>query len=114
LVILTSNREREFPPAFMRRCLQLDVPLPTEGDLREILQARLKEILAERDTTGDLLNAINALAKEFYQMREGQSGEARLLATDQLINAAYTVLLGGDLAKRPDLKDALLRSLKED
>ena len=37
LVIMTSNGEREFPPAFLRRCLQLDMQLPDEDKLARIV-----------------------------------------------------------------------------
>ncbi|MEU4093309.1 MoxR family ATPase [Streptomyces sp. NPDC026673] len=39
IVIMTSNSEREFPPAFLRRCLLLDMPEPDEEDLEGILTA---------------------------------------------------------------------------
>src|SRR5262249_27746823 len=38
-VVLTSNAEREFPPAFLRRCLRLRLGRPTETELAEIVKA---------------------------------------------------------------------------
>ena len=41
LVIVTTNDERELPPAFLRRCLVLTLKLPTdEGELLAFLEAR--------------------------------------------------------------------------
>jgi MoxR-like ATPase len=40
LVIITSNREKELPPAFLRRCLYYFIPFPqTADDLAPILDA---------------------------------------------------------------------------
>ncbi|MEU1194459.1 MoxR family ATPase, partial [Streptomyces sp. NPDC005859] len=33
VVVITSNGEREFPPAFLRRCIRLDLPDPDEDTL---------------------------------------------------------------------------------
>lgn len=41
LVIITTNEERELPPAFVRRCLVLNMDLPKdEGELESLLVAR--------------------------------------------------------------------------
>ena len=34
--------EREFPPAFLRRCLRLEIPNPQEEALKQIVQQHLK------------------------------------------------------------------------
>ncbi|MEU5900148.1 MULTISPECIES: MoxR family ATPase [Streptomyces] len=75
VVVITSNGEREFPPAFLRRCIRLDLPEPDEQRLREIVTAHLgPDALADTD---DLL-------REFLERRaEGD------LATDQLLNAVF-------------------------
>src|SRR5579859_2319871 len=41
LVLLTSNGEREFPPAFLRRCLRVDIPRPLRSQLEKIVVQRL-------------------------------------------------------------------------
>ncbi len=43
LVIMTSNGERDFPPAFLRRCLRIRMPDPDESDLREIVKSHLDD-----------------------------------------------------------------------
>lgn len=39
LVFLTTNDERDLPPAFVRRCVELKIPSPTAGQLVSIGQA---------------------------------------------------------------------------
>ena len=41
VVALTSNGERDFPPAFLRRCVQLDLPQPDDKKLGRIVAAHL-------------------------------------------------------------------------
>jgi MoxR-like ATPase len=74
-VVLTSNREREFPPAFLRRCVQLELLDPGRDELDEIVTAHLSEDLAAQ--AGDLID-------RFLQNRADGA-----LATDQLLNAIY-------------------------
>ncbi len=82
LIILTSNGERDFPPAFLRRCLRLTMPYdPDSTALKEIVKAHLgNDVL-----TGDE-GKIEALIQQFIELR--RKGD---LATDQLLNAIYLV-----------------------
>lgn len=73
-VVLTSNGEREFPPAFLRRCLRLDLPEPTQKELEAIVKAHL----------GDSLKQAERIIKTFIERRKTKD-----LATDQLLNAIY-------------------------
>ncbi|MFJ5557915.1 AAA family ATPase [Streptomyces sp. NPDC093250] len=77
-VILTSNGEREFPPAFLRRCVRLQLPPVTKDDdrLRAIVQAHLPDAADEAER----------IIARF--MEHAAAGE---LATDQLLNAIYLV-----------------------
>jgi MoxR-like ATPase len=102
-VVLTSNGEREFPPAFLRRCLRLDIkPHPPEV-LARIVNERL-EPPPERKAD------VDELVRRFVELRDGQKKE---LATDQLLNAVYIALNGADPLKRDSLRDAIFRSLSE-
>ncbi|MFJ3310664.1 AAA family ATPase [Streptomyces sp. NPDC086549] len=75
VVVITTNGERDFPPAFLRRCVPLHLADPDESRLRQIISARLgEEALADAD---DLIHA-------FLQRRT--VGD---LATDQLLNAVF-------------------------
>ncbi|MEM7017414.1 MAG: MoxR family ATPase [Pseudomonadota bacterium] len=103
LVIMTSNGEREFPPAFLRRCLQLDIPLPDPKKLMEILKAHL-----QLDTSHE--PKIKKLLAEFMKRRDMDKNE---LATDQLLNAMYMAMKDIDPLERDreELLNALWRSL---
>jgi MoxR-like ATPase len=86
IIIMTSNGERDFPPAFMRRCLHHEMQLPTQERLIEIVSQHLK--LTKDD---ERLTMIEEIVKEFVEKRDGL-GESRTkseLATDQLLNALY-------------------------
>lgn len=75
LVIITSNGERDFPPAFRRRCLPLHLGDPDEPRLRKIIEGHLgPNALTD---AGDLVQAF---------LGRRAVGE---LATDQLLNAVF-------------------------
>lgn len=75
LVIITSNGERAFPPAFLRRCLQLEIKPPDADRLRDIVFAHMgPEGVARSDELIDTF------------IKQRKSGD---LATDQLLNAIY-------------------------
>jgi MoxR-like ATPase len=80
-VVFTSNGEREFPPAFLRRCLRLDMPDPATDAtlLTQIVQAHLAEIVGD------------PLAAEVQQRIDAfiEQGVREPLATDQLLNAVF-------------------------
>lgn len=97
VVVITSNGERDFPPAFLRRCVRLDLPEPDEDRLLEIVRGHLGEG-AELDRADELLRAFLA--------RRGR-GE---LATDQLLNAVFLRKGGVDLDAN-GLLDAVLHRL---
>ncbi|AKJ01100.1 dynein-related subfamily AAA family protein [Archangium gephyra] len=99
IVFLTSNGEREFPPAFLRRCLQLRINAPDEQRLMAIVKAHLgEEVLAEAAPL--ITRFLNAPKSE-------------VLATDQLLNAVYMVTRlkekGGD---QKNVIDSLLKNLR--
>lgn len=91
-IIMTSNGERDFPPAFYRRCLRVEMPSPNEVDLQAIVKAHL----------GDQnVQDFEKLIGEFAARSEEQAGG---LATDQLLNTVY-------LMKRDADEDLLKRLL---
>jgi MoxR-like ATPase len=106
LVFLTSNNERDFPPAFLRRCLRLDIKAPGRDRLREIVKARVANV-DDPDKEG---SAAHTLLKRFLEARDDQH---QLLATDQLLNAMQLVsnnVLGPDAHA---LAKLILRDLQE-
>jgi MoxR-like ATPase len=77
-VVLTSNGERDFPAAFLRRCIRLRMPPPSVDLLTEIVTAHLGATVAAECT--DMIAQFAAKAER-----------TRALAADQLMNAIYIV-----------------------
>lgn len=102
-VVMTSNGERELPPAFLRRCIPVDIPEPTPADLERIVDNHFHSLdQASRD-------AIQPLIERFTQRRE--LGD---LATDQLLNAVFLAAQGVDIsADRQDLAETVFRPLTQ-
>ena len=100
IVVITSNGERDLPPAFLRRCLRIDLGRPSPEMLREIVLKHLPGIEE---------SLITDLVKKFDDKRQ-QGGT---LATDQLLNAFYLVTQGRTLSNddRTAIESILLREL---
>jgi MoxR-like ATPase len=81
LIVLTSNGERDFPPAFLRRCLRLTMKPPQEQELMQMVEAHLgTEVLAQaQPLITDFLN------------RRAKGGSRGDLSADQLLNIVYLV-----------------------
>lgn len=77
-VVLTSNGERDFPAAFLRRCIRLRMPPPDVGLLTDIVTAHLGAATAAE--CDDMIRQFAAKAES-----------TRALAVDQLMNAIYMV-----------------------
>jgi MoxR-like ATPase len=102
-VVLTSNRERDLPPAFFRRCLRLDLPdKATPEHLAAVVHAHLEMV-----APGLLEEAIAAFIK--------RQADGHLVASDQLLNAVYLITQGKVPAGqgRADLVTLLLRELDQ-
>ena len=100
LVVMTSNGERDFPPAFLRRCLRLNMGEPTPQRLKKIVEAHLGDSLDSKAKVAES----EALIKQFCD--RAKRGD---LATDQLLNAIYFVTR--ERTPDPKTKDALVKSL---
>ena len=99
-VVVTSNGEREFPPAFLRRCLQLRLTPPDESQLAAMVAAHFR---AEADPHRHLIH-------QFAERSQNVGG----LATDQLLNAIYLTTSGAcdlDRAAGQHLLDAIWHEL---
>jgi MoxR-like ATPase len=79
IVVITSNGERDFPPAFLRRCLRLDLPMPGAEDLAAMVRAQLPR----------LEDGQRRLIDDFLNRPTGDS-----LARDQLLNAVFLTTTG--------------------
>jgi MoxR-like ATPase len=100
VVVITSNAEREFPPAFLRRCLRLDIRPPDERTLTKIVESMLGAEAADRSR--DLIT-------QFLAQRD----RGDVVTTDQLLNAIYMVASGilPPEATRARLRSNLIRDL---
>jgi MoxR-like ATPase len=79
IVLITSNGERDFPPAFLRRCLLLNLPTPGPDDLAAMVRAQLPA----------LEDGQRQLIDDFLARPADDS-----LARDQLLNAVYLTASG--------------------
>lgn len=102
IVVITSNNERDLPPAFLRRCLPIDLPRPEPNELRDIVAKHLPE--------GDAV-ALEEVLTEFIARR----GNNRMLATDQLLNAFYLVTRGKSITAndRSAIENIVFRELEK-
>jgi len=100
IVIMTSNDSREFPPAFLRRCLSLEMKQPNIDRLKEIVEAHFSFI------NDDMENIIDAFLKRLNVDNK--------LAVDQLLNAIQLLINKEspiDISKDESLQDTIFRSL---
>lgn len=77
IVIMTSNSEREFPAAFMRRCLVLRMPEPDEQDLAHMVSAHFG--------TDAAAGLGGSLIQHFLERSRERGG----LSVDQLLNSLH-------------------------
>lgn len=107
IVIMTSNGERDFPPAFYRRCLRVRMPNPTPESLLPIVRSHFDAADQSPETTDQKLNR---LIGEFLDR-----GNKADRATDQLLNAIYLMTRedGPDDADMKRLQSLLFKRLSE-
>ena len=110
LVIMTSNAEREFPPAFLRRCLKLDMAVPGPDALKAIVKIHLfgPESDDKARLDKDLEAHIDRLIGDFLKRRDPGTQD---LAADQLLNAVYMVLRDAHPEQRHGDRKALMETL---
>ncbi|MEU7724992.1 MoxR family ATPase [Streptomyces sp. NPDC040724] len=82
VVVLTSNGERDFPPAFLRRCVRLHLEPPGPEKLARIVRRRLGVDIEDGEEYQELVQSF---------LDRGEDGD---LATDQLLNAIQLRLAG--------------------
>lgn len=99
IVVITSNGEREFSPAFLRRCVRLAAREPDGARLRALVRAHF----GAADEFSDLLSR--------FETRRDQGDE---LAADQLLNAVHLAAAGAlddDIHAVDELLGAVWQSL---
>jgi MoxR-like ATPase len=102
LVVMTSNNEREFPAAFHRRCIRVEMPRPTTESLLPLLKAHFPSV------EGDVTTWID----EF--IGPDNQGDR---AVDQLLNAVFLLTQPSDSRPTEEqmkaLKEVLYKHLSE-
>jgi MoxR-like ATPase len=101
VIVITSNGEREFPAAFLRRCLRLDMREPDAGQLA----AMVANHMLDKDG-----QHTDRLIREFVAKSAALDG----LPADKLLEAVYLATSGafrGNEQSWPRLLDALWRRL---
>ena len=100
LIILTSNGEREFPPAFMRRCVHLHMkPRRKIEELEQIIKNHIPDLTDLEDL------------KEIIEEFSNKDIENDYLAIDQLLNRVFMKLKNVDIEKDTLLYDAIWKAL---
>jgi len=110
LVFLTSNGEREFPPAFLRRCLRLEMEQPGRDRLEQIIRTRHQSYRKSlRDPEAIQLDdrAVQQQVQDFLELRK----TGPLLSPDQLLNAFFLESVHGYAS--PELRQRVLRPLDQ-
>lgn len=97
LVVLTSNGERDFPPALLRRCIRLELQAPNHDLLATMVRAHLGEEAAR-------------VGEDLIQLFLERSATG-LLAADQLLNAIYLTQEGARTDSRRRLAERLMQRL---
>lgn len=113
-VVMTSNGERDFPPAFLRRCLRVRMPDPSQNQkaLKRIVEAHLRKGRDQERWTS-LQQDIEVLVQEFMAKGETETAD---IATDQLLNAVYVLTreLKPETDDRESVKQLLWKGLSEE
>ena len=101
LIIMTSNGEREFPPAFMRRCLHLTMR-PRRG-FKELKKIVKKHMILDPEKLEDL--------EKIIQDFDTKSTDENYIPVDKLLNALFLELEGVDIQKNEKLLNAIWKAL---
>jgi MoxR-like ATPase len=92
-IVMTSNDEREFPHAFLRRCLRLNLGEPEPDEIAAMVESHLGEAKAA---------AARAMIDKF-----AADQKTGVYATDQILSAVYLRYAQGD----QDADDELMRTV---
>lgn len=106
IIVMTSNGERDFPPAFKRRCLRVRMPDPKRNALREIVKAHFgSEFFEDETNQAKITRLLDTFRPDDTKYPER--------ATDQLLNTIY--LLTREVSPEGDdqqsIEDILFKEL---
>ncbi|MFC9466447.1 AAA family ATPase [Streptomyces coelicoflavus] len=100
VVVMTSNREREFPAPLLRRCIPLDLRAPRDERLAALVQAHFGQ---------DSYDGNRDIVDQFARAET----DGALRPTDQLLNAIFLAQYAArDAAhRREEISDLLMQPL---
>jgi MoxR-like ATPase len=122
IVVMTSNREREFSPAFHRRCIRVGMPPPDETALTPIVEAHFdEEHLGAKPNKARLREEIQTFLRLDAAGEADGPGSAPAAITDravdQLLNTLFLLTRnstdGPSLAQQAELRRILYRNLSD-
>ena len=113
IVVMTSNREREFSPAFHRRCIRLSMPPPDEHALTPIVEAHFANELPGQQPQGEQLReAIRQFlgigANDGEAADPARQPHISYRAVDQLLNSLFLLTRDSKDAPTPNQRQELL------
>ena len=82
IVVITSNREKQLPEAFLRRCLYLNLKGPVDPALLAVIVEKNLEVSVNK-VSRDL---IDAAIERFLEIRKNAEGLQKIPATSELID----------------------------
>jgi MoxR-like ATPase len=114
-VVLTSNDDREFPKAFLRRCLRLEIKPPDKAKLLQMARALLDSATGTDPAGRPKLPAVDeVITEDLIEKFDAKRDGGAMLANDQLLNALVMAAVGLGEAKDKLLDRYLLRSLGDE
>jgi MoxR-like ATPase len=107
LVIITSNREKELPDAFLRRCIYFYIEFPTVDELRTIVMRHFDD---QQQKQGVTEKQVADAVKAFVRLRDAMiadfaRGSSKLVSTSELIDWCNVLFSEGE--KPRELEDLL-------
>jgi MoxR-like ATPase len=84
LIIITSNREKELPPAFLRRCIYFYIDFPNENELEAILCNHFIE--DKNQNVGQIKKAVSEFVKLRTIIDKYLMGLDKKLSTSELVD----------------------------
>lgn len=81
LIFITTNGERELPPAFVRRCVTLELPPPTKEILLKVARAMIPDSEQDEELFGQVAERVLSEAKQEERSAGTQPSTAEYLDT---------------------------------
>jgi MoxR-like ATPase len=112
VIVITSNAERDLPPAFLRRCVYFHMELPPFRDEAKTARVTIERIVAERlgaryKDRDDLLRDALALFRHLRNSSLEQKPSLAELLAWLLYLGKETTPAGGSLLEHPKLEASL-------